>query len=83
MIWISILKLLLEHEVMNKTFLNTIPDNAARNSALHYVTAYGSLEDVTKIVELGATSKQMGKPISLHQLLPDWTDHCASHTLDS
>ena len=50
----SILKLLLEHEVMNKTFLNTIPDNAARNSALHYVTAYGSLEDVTKIVELGA-----------------------------
>ena len=25
-------------------------------------------------------SKQMRKPISLHQLLPDWVDHCVSHT---
>ena len=50
----SILKLLLRSNVMNKAFINMIPTSGARNSALHYVTAYGTLEDVEKIVNLGA-----------------------------
>ena len=50
----SILKLLLDHKEMNQTFLNIRPSGGSKNSVLHYVTAYGSLEDVEKVVELGA-----------------------------
>ena len=50
----SILKLLLDNKEMNQAFLNIRPSVGSRNSVLHYVTAYGSLEDVEKVVELGA-----------------------------
>ena len=56
----SILKLLLKNNVMNKAFLNMIPTNGTRNSALHYVTAFGDLEDVKSIVELGALPELNG-----------------------
>ena len=50
----SILKLLLGHKEINQTFLNIRPSGGTKNSVLHYVTAFGSLEDVEKVVELGA-----------------------------
>ena len=50
----SILKLLLDQAELSQTFLNIRPSGGSKNSVLHYVTAYGSLEDVEKVVELGA-----------------------------
>eukprot|EP00092_Neocalanus_flemingeri_P007478 GFUD01008075.1.p1 GENE.GFUD01008075.1~~GFUD01008075.1.p1 ORF type:complete len:850 (+),score=222.46 GFUD01008075.1:59-2608(+) len=50
----SIFRLFVRHNLLNSRFINLRPMNHKSNSPLHYSVAFGTKQDVQKLVELGA-----------------------------